>query len=202
MKKSNQKSKGTLKEKNQYSYKKQGDEDNENIKILKENQFIQSEKINLTNQDQDAILVLQQTNEIKDEKFSKKKMNSKRGTSSTSKGKKEVKKANNIDFEFTWKNLTITAYPEIGLFTKYNTEIHKHKVNYFFNKFRFYSTMFQVKLNQEKCWLLLDPQVQEKLLYSITYQEKLRVLVYIKKEKFYLIVNLFLQFFMTLLHHM
>ena len=202
MKKSNQKSKGTLKEKNQYSYKKQGDEDNENIKILKENQFIQSEKINLTNQDQDAILVLQQTNEIKDEKFSKKKMNSKRGTSSTSKGKKEVKKANNIDFEFTWKNLTITAYPEIGLFTKYNPEIHKHKVNYFFNKFRFYSTMFQVKLNQEKCWLLLDPQVQEKLLYSITYQEKLRVLVYIKKEKFYLIVNLFLQFFMTLLHHM
>lgn len=202
MKKSNQKSKGTLKEKNQYSYKKQGDEDNENIKILKENQFIQSEKINLTNQDQDAILVLQQTNEIKDEKFSKKKMNSKRGTSSTSKGKKEVKKANNIDFEFTWKNLTITAYPEIGLFTKYNPEIHKHKVNYFFNKFRFYSTMFQVKLNQEKCWLLLDPQEQEKLLYSITYQEKLRVLVYIKKEKFYLIVNLFLQFFMTLLHHM
>ena len=202
MKKSNQKSKGTLKEKNQYSYKKQGDEDNENIKILKENQFIQSEKINLTNQDQDAILVLQQTNEIKDEKFSKKKMNSKRGTSSTSKGKKEVKKANNIDFEFTWKNLTITAYPEIGLFTKYNPEIHKHKVNYFFNKFRFYSIMFQVKLNQEKCWLLLDPQEQEKLLYSITYQEKLRVLVYIKKEKFYLIVNLFLQFFMTLLHHM
>ena len=51
------------------------------------------------------------------------------GTVSPYKGQKKEKSRLPIELEFTWKNITVTAKPNVGCLEKYNPEIHKPKVN-------------------------------------------------------------------------